>query len=186
MAQPDTTTKAGRRCRAAHTSTRTSGAKFSRPYPHGSASIAALAGGEIGANRQVCPAIVGGRVKLRPTNREWFRVCVGRELFLLLPRPIEWDEEKVEMDFRRARRGVCVVATHESAAHEPAGRAGARLDGHQPAATANRRPAARGLLRLSFRRNPVAVVQPHRAGVVAGGRRREGWARAAEFFRLAA
>jgi len=29
-------------------------------YPHGSASIAALAGGEIEANRQVCPAIVGG------------------------------------------------------------------------------------------------------------------------------
>jgi uncharacterized membrane protein len=39
-----------------------------------------------------------------------------------------------------------------------AGRAGARFDGHQRAATANRRPAACGLLRLSFRRNPVAVV----------------------------
>ena len=38
----------------------------SRAYPHGSASIAALAGGEIGANRQVCPAIGGGGVKLRP------------------------------------------------------------------------------------------------------------------------
>jgi hypothetical protein len=48
------TTKVGRRCRAAQTSTRTSGAMFSRTYPHGSASIAALAGGEIGANRQVC------------------------------------------------------------------------------------------------------------------------------------
>ena len=33
---------------------------FSRAYPHGSASIAALAGGEIEANRQVCPTIVGG------------------------------------------------------------------------------------------------------------------------------
>jgi hypothetical protein len=39
---------------------------FSRAYPHGSASIAALAGGEIGANRQVCPTIGGGCVKLRP------------------------------------------------------------------------------------------------------------------------
>ena len=29
-------------------------------YPHGSASIAALAGGEIWANRQVCPTIFGG------------------------------------------------------------------------------------------------------------------------------
>ena len=51
-AQLDITTTAGRRCRAAQTSTRTSGAMFSRAYPQGSASIAALAGGEIGANRQ--------------------------------------------------------------------------------------------------------------------------------------
>src|ERR1035438_5482770 len=34
---------------------------FWRAYPQGSASIAALAGGEIGANRQVCPTIGGGR-----------------------------------------------------------------------------------------------------------------------------
>src|ERR1035441_6484676 len=33
-------------------------------YPHGFASIAALAGGEIGANRQVCPTIVGDCVEL--------------------------------------------------------------------------------------------------------------------------
>jgi hypothetical protein len=39
---------------------------FSRAYPHGSASMAALAGGEIGANQQVCPTIVGGCVELRP------------------------------------------------------------------------------------------------------------------------
>jgi hypothetical protein len=75
-AQPDTATKVGRCCpsplcfdatsRAAQTSTRKSGAMFSCAYPHGSASIAALAGGEIGANRQVCPTIVGGCVKLRP------------------------------------------------------------------------------------------------------------------------
>ena len=50
---------------------------------------------------------------------------MGQELVLLLPRLIEWDEEKVEMDFRRARRGVRAVAIHEPAAHEPAGRAGA-------------------------------------------------------------
>ena len=37
-------------------------------YPHGSASGAALAGGEIGANRQVCPTIVGGSVRLRPKD----------------------------------------------------------------------------------------------------------------------
>ena len=59
------TTKVGRRCRAAQTFTRTSGAMFWRAYPQGSASIAALAGGEIGANRQVCPTIGGGSVKLR-------------------------------------------------------------------------------------------------------------------------
>jgi len=39
---------------------------FWRAYPHGSASIAALAGGEIGANRQVCTTIGGGSGKLRP------------------------------------------------------------------------------------------------------------------------
>jgi len=93
------------------------------------------------------------------------------------------DEEKIEMDFRRARRGVRTVAIHKPGAHEPAGRTGARLDGHQRAAAGNRRPAARGLLRLSLPRNQMAVVQPHRAGVVAGGRRCHARARAAEFFR---
>ena len=38
---------------------------FLRAYPHGSASIAALAGGEIEPNRQVCPTFVGGSVKVR-------------------------------------------------------------------------------------------------------------------------
>jgi hypothetical protein len=41
---------------------------FWHAYPQGSASIAALAGGEIGANRQVCPAIGGGCVKLHPVQ----------------------------------------------------------------------------------------------------------------------
>jgi hypothetical protein len=36
--------------------------------PHGSASIAALAGGEIEANRQVCPTIVGSGAKLHPAE----------------------------------------------------------------------------------------------------------------------
>jgi ABC-type taurine transport system substrate-binding protein len=58
----DTTSKVGRCCRAAQTFTRTSGAMSWRAYPHGSASIAALAGGEIGANRQVCPTIGGGTI----------------------------------------------------------------------------------------------------------------------------
>jgi hypothetical protein len=39
---------------------------FLQAYPHGSASIAALAGDEIGANRQVCPTIVDGVVKVCP------------------------------------------------------------------------------------------------------------------------
>lgn len=56
------------------------------------------------------------------------------------------NEEKVEMDFRRVRRGVCVVAIHEPDAHEPAGRAGARFDGHQRATTANRRAVTRRVL----------------------------------------
>ena len=54
--------------------------------------------------------------------------------------------EMVEMDFRRARRGVRAAAIHKPAAHEPAGRARTRFAGHQPNAAANRRAAARGLL----------------------------------------
>jgi hypothetical protein len=103
----------------------------------------------------------------------------------LLLHLFEGDEENIEMDFRRARRGVRAVAIHEPAAHEPAGRAGTRFDGHQPAAPANRGAAAQRVLRLSFPRNPVAVVQPHRAGVVAGGKRCHARARTAGFFRLA-
>jgi hypothetical protein len=61
--QLHTTTKVGRRCRAAQTSTGTSGAMFWRAQPHGSASFAALAGGEFGATPQVCPTIVGGSVR---------------------------------------------------------------------------------------------------------------------------
>ena len=41
----------GRAALPAQTSARTSEAMFSRAHPHGSASVAALAGGEIGANR---------------------------------------------------------------------------------------------------------------------------------------
>ena len=48
---------------------------FWHAYPQGSASIVALAGGEIGANRQVCPAIGGGYVKLRP-----FKAASGANL----------------------------------------------------------------------------------------------------------
>jgi hypothetical protein len=54
---------------------------FWRVYPHGSASIAALAGGEIGANRQVCPTLVGGCVKLHPSR------C-GRGFFSLKSRSV--------------------------------------------------------------------------------------------------
>lgn len=71
------------------------------------------------------------------------------------------------MDFRRACRGVRLVAAHESVAHQPANRAGTRCLGHQHTTAANRRAAARGVLRLSFLRNQMAVVQPRRADVVA-------------------
>jgi len=57
-----------------------------------------------------------------------------------------WNEKEIEMDFRRARRGVRLVAIHESGAHKPANPAGTRCFGHQRAAAANRRVAARGLL----------------------------------------
>ena len=53
-----------------------------------------------------------------------FWVCLARELSLLLARPTGWNEEKIEMDFRRARHGVRAVAIHKPGAHEPAGRAG--------------------------------------------------------------
>jgi hypothetical protein len=57
---------------------------FWRAYPQGSASIAALAGGEIGANRQVCPTLGGDGVRLRPKGREavpefFFNPCFQRE-----------------------------------------------------------------------------------------------------------
>jgi len=76
------------------------------------------------------------------------------------------------MDFYRACRGLCLVATHESAAHESAGHS--RFDGQQRTAAAGRRDAARGVLRLSFQRNTLAVVFAHRPDVVAHRRRREG------------
>jgi hypothetical protein len=51
---------------------------FWRAYSHGSASMAALAGGEIGANRQVCPTIVDGNVKLHPAaNNSQFPLASG-------------------------------------------------------------------------------------------------------------
>lgn len=90
------------------------------------------------------------------------------------------------MGFQRVRRGVCPAAIHEPGAHQPAAAAGRRHLRHQSAAAANRGAAARSVLRLSFGRNPVAVVWPRRAGVVAGRRGCERRAGAAELFRLAA
>jgi hypothetical protein len=46
---------------------------FLRAYPHGSTSIAALAGDEIWANRQVCPTIVGVCAEVRA-------ICAGKGL----------------------------------------------------------------------------------------------------------
>ena len=87
------------------------------------------------------------------------------------------------MVFRRARRGLRIVATHESAAHKPAG--GQRFDGEQSAAATNRRDAALGVLRLSFQRNALAVVFARRADVVAHCQRRERRPRKSKFVRLA-
>jgi hypothetical protein len=61
------------------------------------------------------------------------------------------------MDFYRACHGLCLVATHESAAHESAGHS--RFDGQQRDAAAGRRDASRGVLRLSFQRNAVLSSQ---------------------------
>jgi len=87
------------------------------------------------------------------------------------------------MVFRRACRGLGFVATHKSAAHKPARRQ--RFDGQQRAAAAGRRDAARGVLRLSFQRNALAVVFARRADVVADRQRREGRPRESESVRLA-
>ena len=56
------------------------------------------------------------------------------------------NDEKIDMDFRRAGRRIRLVATHEPVAHRPANPAGTRGVGHQRAAAANRRVAARGVL----------------------------------------
>jgi hypothetical protein len=111
------------------------------------------------------------------------RVCIAWELLLLLAGLIEPDEENFEMDFGRNGRGVRVVAIHESAANQSAGCE--RFDGEQRAAAAGRCDAARGVLRLPFERNKVAVVFARRADVVADCERRERRARKHEFFRLA-
>ena len=76
------------------------------------------------------------------------------------------------MVLRRRRRGICLVATNESATHKPAGCQ--RFDGHERTAAANRRNAALGVLRLSFQRNTLAVVFARRANIVADRERREG------------
>ena len=69
------------------------------------------------------------------------------------------------MVFRGCRRGICFAATHESTAHKPACRQ--RFDGRERTAAANRHDAARGVLRLSFKQNTLAVVFTHRADIVA-------------------
>ena len=91
-------------------------------------------------------------------------------------------EKKSKMVFRRACRGFRFIATHESTAHKSAGRK--RFDGQQSAAAAGRRDAARGVLRLSFQRNALAVVFARRADVVADRQRREGRPRESESVRL--
>ena len=82
------------------------------------------------------------------------------------------------MVFRRGRRGLRFIATHESGAHKPAG--GQRFDGEQPAAAASCCDAARGVLRLSFQPNALAVVFAHRTDVVAHRQRRQGRPRTLE------
>ena len=93
------------------------------------------------------------------------------------------NEKDVEMDFWRGCCDICLDAIHKSSTHEPAGRS--RFYRHEHAAAKNRGDVACSLLRLSFLRDEMAVVQPCRAGVVAGGGRCEGRATAFEFFRLA-
>jgi hypothetical protein len=93
------------------------------------------------------------------------------------------NDEKVEMDFRRAGCCVCFAAIDESGADEPAGRE--RFDGDESAAAANRRDFARGVLRLPFLRDQMAVVFARRASVVADCQRCERRASQGEFFRLA-
>jgi hypothetical protein len=50
---------------------------FSRAYFPGFAGMMALAGGEIVANRQVCPTIVDGNVKLPAANNSQFPLAPG-------------------------------------------------------------------------------------------------------------
>jgi mRNA-degrading endonuclease RelE of RelBE toxin-antitoxin system len=64
---------------------------FSCAYPHGFASIAALAGGEIGANRQVCPTIVGGCVECA---RRWWQLNL---VLTLNPQPSTFNQQKTIM-----------------------------------------------------------------------------------------
>jgi hypothetical protein len=96
---------------------------------------------------------------------------------------LKLNEKGVEMDFRRGRCSVRLVAIHKSGAHEPAGRS--RFSGYEHVATKNRGDVARGVLRLPFLRDEMAVVWPCRACVVVGGKRCEGGTTAFEFFRLA-
>ena len=93
------------------------------------------------------------------------------------------NEKKIKMAFRRARRGLNVVATHESVAHKPDGHQ--RFDSQELTAASNRRDAARRVLRLSLRRNALAVVFAHRADVLVDRQRRERRSRTSESVRLA-
>ena len=61
-AQLDTTTMVGRRCRAAQTFAK----RAQRCSARAGDSFATLVGREIGADRQVCPTEIGGRVQMRP------------------------------------------------------------------------------------------------------------------------
>jgi hypothetical protein len=56
---------------------------FLRAHPHGSASIAALAGGEHWANRQVCPTFVGSSGKMRPTQNG-DKLCLDTRGFMVI------------------------------------------------------------------------------------------------------
>lgn len=96
---------------------------------------------------------------------------------------VQLNEKGVEMDFRRGHRDIRLDAIPESGAHKPAGRS--RFSGREHTAAKNRGDISRSVLRLSFPRNEMAVVQPCRTGVMAGGKRCEGGATTSEFFRLA-
>jgi hypothetical protein len=66
------------------------------------------------------------------------------------------NEKGVEMDFRRGRCDIRLVAIHKSGAHKPAGRS--RFSGREHATIRNRGDISRSVLRLSFLRDEMAMV----------------------------